>query len=143
MIKKFIVKNINDLDEVSSKILEHNNKYKKKFAFFGDMGVGKTTLIKSLLKKLGVNENVTSPTFSIVNEYLSEKLGSIFHFDFYRIKNEKEAYDIGIDEYLSSDNYCFIEWPNKINSFIDDNFVNVYIDIVDDNKRNIMINYKI
>ncbi len=141
MTKKFIVKNINDLDEVYSKILKFNNQYKK-FAFFGDMGVGKTTLIKFLLKKLGVNDNVTSPTFSIVNEYLSEKLGSIFHFDFYRIKNEKEAYDIGIDEYLSSDNYCFIEWPNKINSFIDDNFVNVYIDIVDDNKRNIMINYK-
>ncbi len=141
MTKKFIVKNINDLDEVSSKILKFNNQYKK-FAFFGDMGVGKTTLIKFLLKKLGVNDNVTSPTFSIVNEYLSEKLGSIFHFDFYRIKNEKEAYDIGIDEYLSSDNYCFIEWPNKINSFIDDNFVNVYIDIIDDDKRNIMINYK-
>ena len=141
MIKKFIVKNINDLDEVSSKILEHKYKYKK-FAFFGDMGVGKTTLIKSLLKKLGVNDNVTSPTFSIVNEYLSEKLGSIFHFDFYRIKNEKEAYDIGIDEYLSSDNYCFIEWPNKINSFIDDKFINVYIDIIEDDKRNIMINYK-
>ena len=113
----------------------------KKFAF-GDMGVGKTTLIKSLLKKLDVNDNVTSPTFSIVNEYLSEKLGSIFHFDFYRIKNEKEAYDIGIDEYLSSDNYCFIEWPNKVNSFIDDSFINVYIDIIDDDKRNIMINYK-
>ena len=141
MTKKFIVKNINDLDEVSSKILKFNNQFKK-FAFFGDMGVGKTTLIKFLLKKLGVNDNVTSPTFSIVNEYLSEKLGSIFHFDFYRIKNEKEAYDIGIDEYLSSDNYCFIEWPNKINSFIDDNFVNVYIDIIDDDKRNIMINYK-
>ncbi len=141
MTKKFIVKNINDLDEVSSKILEYNIQYKK-FAFFGDMGVGKTTLIKSLLKKLGVNDNVTSPTFSIVNEYLSEKLGSIFHFDFYRIKNEKEAYDIGIDEYLSSDNYCFIEWPNKINSFIDDKFINVYIDIIEDDKRNIMINYK-
>ena len=141
MTKKFIVKNINDLEELSSEILKFNNQYKK-FAFFGDMGVGKTTLIKFLLKKLGVNDNVTSPTFSIVNEYLSEKLGSIFHFDFYRIKNEKEAYDIGIDEYLSSDNYCFIEWPNKINSFIDDNFVNIYIDIVDDNKRNIMINYK-
>ena len=141
MTKKFIVKNISDLDEVSSKILKFNNQYKK-FAFFGDMGVGKTTLIKFILKKLGVNDNVTSPTFSIINEYFSEKLGSIFHFDFYRIKNEKEAYDIGIDEYLISDNYCFIEWPNKINSFIDDNFVNVYIDIVDDNKRNIMINYK-
>ena len=141
MTKKFIVNNINDLDKVSSKILKFNNQYKK-FAFFGDMGVGKTTLIKFLLKKLGVNDNVTSPTFSIVNEYLSEKLGSIFHFDFYRIKNEKEAYDIGIDEYLSSDNYCFIEWPNKINSFIDENFVNVYIDIIDDEKRNIMINYK-
>ena len=141
MTKKFIVKNINDLDEVSSIILKFNNQYKK-FAFFGDMGVGKTTLIKFLLKKLGVDDNVTSPTFSIVNEYLSEKLGSIFHFDFYRIKNEKEAYDIGIDEYLSSDNYCFIEWPNKINSFIDDNFVNVYIDIIDGDKRNIMINYK-
>ncbi len=141
MTKKFIVNNINDLDKVSSKILKFNNQYKK-FAFFGDMGVGKTTLIKFLLLKLGVNDNVTSPTFSIVNEYLSEKLGPIFHFDFYRIKNEKEAYDIGIDEYLSSDNYCFVEWPNKINSFIDENFVNVYIDIIDDEKRNIMINYK-
>jgi len=141
MTKKFIVENINDLDEISSKILTFSNQYKK-FAFFGEIGVGKTTLIKFLLKNLGVNDNVTSPTFSIVNEYLSEKLGSIFHFDFYRIKNEKEAYDIGIDEYLSSDNYCFIEWPNNINSFIDDNFVNIYIDIIDDNKRNIMINYK-
>tara|TARA_B100001564_G_scaffold335222_1_gene324412 strand:- start:2547 stop:2975 length:429 start_codon:yes stop_codon:yes gene_type:complete len=141
MTEKFIVENINDLDEISSKILTFNNQYKK-FAFFGEMGVGKTTLIKFLLKNLGVNDNVTSPTFSIVNEYLSENLGSIFHFDFYRIKNEKEAYDIGIDEYLSSDNYCFIEWPNNINSFIDDNFINVYIDIIDDNKRNIMINYK-
>ena len=141
MTKKFIVKNINDLEELSSEILKFNNQYKK-FAFFGDMGVGKTTLIKSLLKNLGVNDNVTSPTFSIVNEYLSEKLGSIFHFDFYRIKNEKEAYDIGIDEYLSSDNYCFIEWPNKINNFIDDKFINVYMDIIEDDKRNIMINYK-
>lgn len=141
MTKKFIVENINDLDEISLKILKFNSRYKK-FAFFGEMGVGKTTLIKFLLKNLGVNDNVTSPTFSIVNEYFSENLGSIFHFDFYRIKNEKEAYDIGIDEYLSSDNYCFIEWPKNINSFIDDNFVNVYIDIIDDNKRNIMINYK-
>ena len=81
MTKKFIVKNINDLDEVSSKILELNNQYKK-FAFFGDMGVGKTTLIKFLLKKLGVNDNVTSPTFSIVNEYLSEKLGLYFILTF-------------------------------------------------------------
>ena len=141
MNKKFIVKNINDLEKVSSEILKFNNQYKK-FAFFGDMGVGKTTLIKFLLKKLGVNDNITSPTFSIVNEYLSKKIGSIFHFDFYRIKNVTEAYDIGIDEYLSSDNYCFIEWPNKINSLIDDNFVNVYIDIKDNDKRNIMINYK-
>ena len=141
MAKKFIVENINDLDEISLKILKFNNQFKK-FAFFGEMGVGKTTLIKFLLKNLGVNDNVTSPTFSIVNEYFSENFGSIFHFDFYRIKNEKEAYDIGIDEYLYSENYCFIEWPNNISSFIDDNFVNVYIDIIDDNKRNIMINYK-
>ena len=141
MTKKFVVNNINDLDSISSNIFKFTKNYKK-FAFFGEMGVGKTTLIKYLLTNLGVNDNVTSPTFSIINEYVSDSLESIYHFDFYRIKNEKEAYDIGIDEYLSSNNYCFIEWPNNIESFIDDQFVYIYIDAIENNKRNIMIKYK-
>ena len=141
MTKNFIVNNINDLDIISSNIFKFTKNYKK-FAFFGEMGVGKTTLIKFLLTNLGVNDNVTSPTFSIVNEYVNDCFESIYHFDFYRIKSEKEAYDIGIDEYLSSDNYCFIEWPNNIESFIDDQFVYIYIDTIENNKRNIMIKYK-
>tara|TARA_Y100001954_G_scaffold233147_1_gene285829 strand:+ start:1574 stop:2002 length:429 start_codon:yes stop_codon:yes gene_type:complete len=141
MTKNFIVNNINDLDIISTNIFKLTKNYKK-FAFFGEIGVGKTTLIKFLLTNLGVNDNVTSPTFSIVNEYLSDCLESIYHFDFYRIKNEKEAYDIGIDEYLSNDSYCFIEWPNNIESFIDDQFVYIYIDAIENNKRNIMIKYK-
>src|SRR5690606_38259479 len=87
------------------------------------MGAGKTTIIKALCKELGVTEHVTSPTFSIVNEYLGLK-GPIYHFDFYRLKNEQEAFDLGYEEYFYSGNYCFVEWPEKIGSLLpDDSFV--------------------
>ena len=86
----------------------------KKFIFIGDMGVGKTTLIKELSLQLGVNDTITSPTFSIINEYNSLKDLKVYHFDLYRIKDENEALDFGIEEYLYSDDYCFIEWPERI-----------------------------
>jgi tRNA threonylcarbamoyladenosine biosynthesis protein TsaE len=83
-------------------------------AFEGPMGAGKTTLIKAICEELGVKETVSSPTFSIVNEYRTEKGEKIYHFDFYRIKSVDEAYDMGYEEYFYSKAYCFIEWPEKI-----------------------------
>ena len=83
------------------------------FLFYGEMGAGKTTLIKSLCESLGVTEPVTSPTFSIVNEYIGASQ-KVYHFDFYRLKNQTEALDMGYEEYFYSDAWCFIEWPEKI-----------------------------
>ena len=91
------------------------------------MGVGKTTLIKELSLHLGVSDIVTSPTFSIVNEYQICRDRIVYHFDFYRIEDEKEAFDIGYEEYISSDSYCFIEWPEKISNLIEEDMVVVKI----------------
>lgn len=85
--------------------------------FHGEMGAGKTTLIKEICKALGVTSVMTSPTFSIVNEYAGSN-GTIYHFDFYRLKREEEAFDIGAEEYLDSGNYCFVEWPDRIPSLV-------------------------
>lgn len=98
-------------------------------ALKGEMGVGKTTLIKAICNKLGMEDEVSSPTFSLVNEYLSEH-GPVYHFDFYRIKDEEEVLDIGLDEYLDSGNLCLMEWPEKIRNLIPDEcaFVNISLD---------------
>lgn len=97
------------------------------FAFFGKMGVGKTTLIKELCAQLGVEDNVCSPTFAIVNEYNTKDGEAVYHFDFYRMKSELEAYDIGYEEYFYSGNYCFTEWTEKIESLLPDSYVRVEI----------------
>src|SRR5687767_13502481 len=97
------------------------------FVFHGDMGSGKTTFIKAICKFLGVTETMSSPTFSIVNEYQTNEGETIFHFDFYRIKNETEAYDIGVEEYFDSGHYCFIEWPEKIPSLLPVRYAEVFI----------------
>ncbi len=98
------------------------------FAFFGKMGVGKTTLIKEICNYLKVEDIVCSPTFAIVNEYHTIDDESIFHFDFYRLKTIKEAFDIGYEDYFFSGNYCFIEWSEKITELLPQNFVKVQID---------------
>ena len=90
-------------------------------AFYGEMGAGKTTFIKAVCVALGVKETISSPTFSIVNEYLSASGRKIYHFDFYRIKDINEAFDMGYEEYLYSDALCFIEWPEKIEAILPEN----------------------
>ncbi|MGZ3872173.1 MAG: tRNA (adenosine(37)-N6)-threonylcarbamoyltransferase complex ATPase subunit type 1 TsaE [Mucilaginibacter sp.] len=108
------------------------------FLFYGDMGAGKTTLIKSLCGYLGTNEPVTSPTFSIVNEYIGTK-AKIYHFDFYRLKNESEALDMGYEEYFYSDAYCFIEWPERITGLLPDHYVSVNIKVTGENSRQVTL----
>lgn len=97
------------------------------FAFYGKMGAGKTTFIQAICKNLGSPDNVTSPTFALINEYNTVNLDSIFHFDFYRIKNLEEAYDLGYEEYLYSGNYCFIEWPEMIETLLPEKIIKVKI----------------
>lgn len=109
----FRFKELSDLDEVSEGLLKFGKAFSIWF-FEGHMGAGKTTLIKALCKNLGVTSMVHSPTFSLVNEYISNRQQTIYHFDFYRIKDEMEALDIGVEEYFDSGDYCFVEWPQKI-----------------------------
>ena len=97
------------------------------FAFFGSMGVGKTTLIKSICAYLGSEDHVVSPTFSIVNEYSDRGGEPIYHFDFYRLKQIEEAYDLGYEEYFYSGCYCFTEWTEKIEDILPDHYVRVTI----------------
>ncbi len=97
------------------------------FAFYGSMGAGKTTFIKAICSSLGVTDIVQSPTFSIVNEYKTESGESIFHFDFYRIRKTEEVFDIGYEDYLFSGSYCFLEWPELIESLLPGNTVRVSI----------------
>jgi len=97
------------------------------WSFYGDIGAGKTTLIKALCEELGVRGGMSSPTFSIVNEYALPGGKSVYHFDFYRLKNEREALDLGAEEYFDSRNYCFIEWPERAPSIIPDKHVEVKI----------------
>jgi len=103
--------------------------------FNGQMGAGKTTIIRAVCANLGVIDNVSSPTFSIVNEYLTSKGASIYHFDFYRLKSEKEAYDIGVEEYFESGNLCFLEWASQIPSLVPTNHVEINISVLPDNQR--------
>ena len=126
MERSFNIQDINELPEVSKKILDFTFP-NKKFILYGNMGVGKTTLIKALSLHLGVRDIVSSPTFSIVNEYITSNEEKIYHFDFYRVNNEEEVYDIGYEEYFFSNSYCFIEWPDKIENLIEDNMIRVFI----------------
>jgi tRNA threonylcarbamoyladenosine biosynthesis protein TsaE len=134
----FFESSLEDLDTVAEALIKFAGNLKI-WIFFGEMGSGKTTLIKSLCRHLGVSDTMSSPTFSIVNEYQALNKTTIFHFDFYRIKNEEEAYDIGTDEYFYSGNYCFVEWPEKIPSLIPDAYVKVSITSENDTRRTIAV----
>lgn len=129
---------LDELEWVSKKLIREFG-HNKTWLFEGEMGAGKTTLIKQICKQLGVVDTVTSPTFSIVNEYLTQDGDTIYHFDFYRLKHETEALDIGVDEYFNSNCLCFIEWPSKITDLLPSNTIKVEIDIVENDRRKIFI----
>ncbi len=106
--------------------------------FNGPMGAGKTTLISALCRSLGSTDDLSSPTFSIVNEYDS-KAGTIYHFDFYRINSIEEAFDFGVEEYLYSDKLCFLEWSEKIQELLPTKYLMVNIEIISESERNLNI----
>ncbi|MFN6088766.1 MAG: tRNA (adenosine(37)-N6)-threonylcarbamoyltransferase complex ATPase subunit type 1 TsaE [Cyclobacteriaceae bacterium] len=129
---------LQDLDTISKDIIR-SAKGLSVWLINGEMGAGKTTLVKSICRELSVNEVVSSPTFSIINEYKTSQGKSIFHFDFYRLKSELEAYDIGVNEYFESGNICLVEWAEKIPSLIPDHYFEITLQISDPTSR--AINY--
>ncbi len=124
------------LESVARKLLD-SFPGQRVFAFYGKMGAGKTTFIQSICKVLDTPDNVTSPTFAIINEYSSETAGVIYHFDFYRIKDIEEAFDLGYEDYFYSGNYCLIEWPEKVESLLPEQYVEVNIEVLDNDSRHI------
>lgn len=127
-MKTISLKNISEVPKVAKQILFFA-KDKKVFCFYGELGAGKTTLIKSICKQLGVMDEGSSPTFALVNEYVAKNGNKIFHLDCYRLKNESEFFDIGYEEYLFSGNYCFIEWPEKIEHLLPEDCAKIKIEV--------------
>ncbi len=137
MIKgDFFAKDVESLPGIAKRILEATNGLNV-FAFYGKMGAGKTTFIKAFCKTLDVIDEVNSPTFSIINEYFTSSDDSIYHFDFYRIKKIEEVFDIGYEEYIYSNNYCFLEWPELITELLPPSFVYISIEESGDGERKI------
>lgn len=128
---------LSEINEVAKKIVEQNPN--KVILFNGEMGVGKTTFIKELAKVLGVKDATSSPTFSLVNEYQTADNQLIYHFDVYRLKQESEALDMGIDEYLYSGNWCFIEWAEKIPNLIPPQHSVIDIKLLPNNERELIL----
>ncbi|MFW5721300.1 MAG: tRNA (adenosine(37)-N6)-threonylcarbamoyltransferase complex ATPase subunit type 1 TsaE [Bacteroidota bacterium] len=133
-----VLKSLSELNVIAEKFLRlmRDNKV---FAFFGPMGVGKTTFIKALCNELGVVEIVTSPTFALINEYQTGNGKIIYHFDFYRIEKIEEVFDFGYEDYFYSGNYCFIEWPDKIAEILPKDVVFVQMNENKDGSRTINI----
>ena len=128
---------INQIQETAKAVVQamHNGQL---FAFYGQMGAGKTTLIKAICQELGVTEEVNSPTFAIVNEYEGTR-GPIYHFDFYRINRPEEALDFGLFDYFDSGNPCLMEWPECIEPLLPDATIKITITVIDENTRKITI----
>lgn len=132
-----IVFTLDELELVAQKVIDQQPS--KVILFHGEMGVGKTTLIKQLCKSLGVSSATSSPTFSLVNEYETIDNQVVYHFDFYRLKNETEALDMGADDYFYSGNWCFIEWAEKIPNLIPDEHAVITIELVENGKRHLTL----
>ena len=126
----FEINNIEELSQVSDLLISLRDK-SNIIAFYGNMGAGKTTLIKNLCAKLGVQDEVNSPTFALVNEYQTDTFDSVFHFDFYRIKSLEEVFDIGYEDYFYGGNLCLLEWPELIDPLMPEHFIKVEITLGD------------
>ena len=126
-----------DLPQGAAELIHKANS--KIMLFYGEMGVGKTTLIKELCKLLGTEDVISSPTFSLVNEYHTIDQRIIYHFDFYRIKNEEEAYDIGVEDYFYSNAFCLIEWPENIQNLVPLNATTIHLTRLSDDYRHIRL----
>ena len=128
--------NLSEIDHIAEQVLHQN--VAKVILFHGEMGAGKTTFIKALAKELGVEKATSSPTFSLVNEYQA-KDGLVYHFDVYRLKNESEAFDFGIEDYLYSGNWCFIEWAEKIPNLIPEKHSIFTLEVLENGSRKLKI----
>ena len=133
-----IIYSLEEINAIAKKILA-TPFLKKIITFHAPMGAGKTTLIKEIVKELGVNDNSSSPTFSLVNEYKTSQDETLYHFDLYRLNSEEEGYDMGLDEYFYSDNWCFIEWPEKTPNLIPIDHASISIKVLADGKRELVL----
>lgn len=139
MQREFEINGVAQLSDVSDCLMSLRDEADV-VAFYGPMGAGKTTLIKNLCHELGVTDEVNSPTFAIVNEYVTVKGDSIYHFDFYRIKKLEEVYDIGYENYFYSGNLCLLEWPELIEPLMPEKYIRVDIALgVSDSARKIIV----
>jgi len=136
-VNRITFNKLDDINKAAQQFLLEN-KGVKQFAFYGNMGVGKTTFIKELCKILFSEDEVTSPTFSLINEYHTKMGDKIYHFDFYRINDIEEVYNIGYEDYFYSNNYCFVEWPELIEELIPDTMLKVSINMLTDDSREII-----
>lgn len=137
-MKSITIKSLETIDEAAREFLAQMGQ-NKIFAFYGEMGAGKTTFVKAICKALEVEDQITSPTFAIVNEYTSPKVGSIYHFDFYRINKLEEVFDFGYEDYFYSGKICFIEWPELIDSLLPEDCVHISITANDDGSRAVVV----
>lgn len=135
----FYIESLETIDEVAKAFLLHY-KSEKVIALYGEMGAGKTTFIKALCKNLKIEDTVNSPSFAIVNEYHTFEDDIVYHFDFYRLKEESEAYDMGYEDYLYSGHYCMIEWPEKINSLLPEGRLDLHIVEEENGQRKLTVN---
>jgi tRNA threonylcarbamoyladenosine biosynthesis protein TsaE len=132
------IRHLDELESIAEDMLQALRPHKI-FAFSGEMGAGKTSLILAMCKVLGCTDSGQSPTFSLVNEYLTQNEGKVFHFDFYRIANIGEAWDMGAEEYFYSGSICFIEWPEKVSSLLPEETVYLHIEVKADQVRRISV----
>jgi tRNA threonylcarbamoyladenosine biosynthesis protein TsaE len=135
---KILIKDKRHLSIAAKKLLKHCGD-KKIIAFYGSMGAGKTTIIKAICEVLDAVDIVSSPTFTLVNEYRTTKGETLYHIDFFRIKKQEEVFDFGIEEYLSGDSYCFMEWPERVEEILPPSTVCVRITVDENEQRTLLI----
>jgi tRNA threonylcarbamoyladenosine biosynthesis protein TsaE len=138
MATEIIIKDKKHLTDAAEKFLRHFRE-KRIFAFYGSMGAGKTTIIKAICKAMGAIDIVSSPTFTLVNEYRTINGETIYHIDFYRIKKQEEVFDFGIEEYLSGDAWCFMEWPEMIEDILPQETISIRVTVGEKEERRLLI----